>query len=65
MISAAAMAVIGLAVALGLAWLILSGVLAMAFKKVRVIVRRIRDRRQAPRLEPDRRGPDHERRAEP
>jgi hypothetical protein len=65
MITAAAMALIGLAVALGLAWLILSGLLSMAFKKVRVIVRRIRDRRQAPRPEPDRRGPDHERRAEP
>jgi hypothetical protein len=29
-----------------------------------VIVRRIRDRRQTPRPNPDRRGPDHERRAE-
>jgi hypothetical protein len=58
------MALVGLAVGLGLAWLILSGVLAMAFKKVRVIVRRIRDRRQSPRPEPDRRNPDHERRAE-
>ena len=65
MLTAAAMALIGLVVGLGLAWLILSGLLAMAFKKVRVIVRRIRDRRQAPRPEPDRRGPDHERRAEP
>jgi len=65
MLTAAVMALIGLAVGLGLAWLILSGVLAMAFKKVRVIVRRIRDRRQGPRPEPDRRGPDHERRAEP
>jgi hypothetical protein len=36
----------------------------MAFKKVRVIVRRIRDRRQAPRPDPDRRSTDHERRAE-
>jgi hypothetical protein len=35
-----------------------------AFKKVRVIVRRIRDRRQSPRVEPDRRSPDHERRAD-
>jgi len=63
MFTAAAIALIGLAVGLALAWLILSGVLAMAFQKVRVIVRRIRDRRQAPRPEPDRRGPDHERRA--
>ena len=64
MLTAAAMALVGLVVGLGLAWLILSGLLAMAFKKVRVIVRRIRDRRQAARPEPDRRGPDHERRAE-
>ena len=64
MFTAAVMAVIGLVVGLGLAWLILSGLLAMAFKKVRVIVRRIRDRRQAPRPDPDRRGPDHERRSD-
>ncbi len=64
MITALIIGLVGLAVGLGLAWLILSGVLAMAFKKVRVIVRRIRDRRQAPRPEPDRRSPDHERRAE-
>jgi hypothetical protein len=59
-----AVGIFGLAVALGMAWLILSGVMAMAFQKVRVIVRRIRDRRQTPRPDPDRRGPDHERRAE-
>jgi len=64
MLTAMVMALVGLAVGLGLAWLILSGVLAMAFKKVRVIVRRIRDRRQAPRPDPDRRVPDHERRAD-
>lgn len=64
MFTAAAIGLIGLAVGLALAWLILSGVLAMAFQKVRVIVRRIRDRRQAPRPATDRRGPDHERRAE-
>lgn len=64
MLTAAALALVGLVVGLGLAWLILSGVLAMAFKKVRVIVRRIRDRRQAPRPDPDRRDPDHERRAD-
>jgi hypothetical protein len=64
MLTALVMALIGLAVGLGLAWLILSGVLAMAFKKVRVIVRRIRDRRQSPRPDPDRRSPEHERRAD-
>jgi hypothetical protein len=64
MLTAMAVGVIGLAIGLGLAWLILSGVMAMAFKKVRVIVRRIRDRRQTPRPDPDRRSSDHERRAE-
>jgi len=64
MVTAALIGLIGLAVGLGLAWLILSGVLAMAFKKVRVIVRRIRDRRQTPRTDADRRSSDHERRAE-
>lgn len=64
MFTALVIGLIGLAVGLGLAWLILSGVLAMAFKKVRVIVRRIRDRRQARRDTPDRRNPEHERRAE-
>ena len=64
MFTAAVLALIGLAVGLALAWLILSGVLAMAFKRVRLIVRRIRDRRQTPRPEPDRRNPDHDRRAD-
>lgn len=65
MLTAAILALIGLAVALALAWLILSGVLSMAFKRVRLIVRRIRDRRSAPRPGADRRDPDHDRRAEP
>jgi hypothetical protein len=64
MFTALVVGLVGLAVGLGLSWLILSGLLSMAFKKVRVIVRRIRDRRHAARPEPDRRGPDHERRAE-
>jgi hypothetical protein len=64
MLTALVLGLIGLAVALGLAWLILSGVLAMAFKKVRVIVRRIRDRRNMVRDTPDRRNPEHERRAD-
>ena len=63
MLTAAVMALIGLAVALALAWLILSGVLSMAFKRVRLIVRRIRDRRASPREDPDRRKPE-DRRAE-
>jgi len=64
MFTALVLGLIGLAVALGFAWLILSGVLAMAFKKARVIVRRIRDRRNAERETPDRRNPEHERRAD-
>jgi hypothetical protein len=64
MLTALVIALVGLAVALGLAWLILSGVMSMAFKRVRLIVRRIRDRRQTPRPDPDRRNPDHDRRAE-
>ena len=64
MVTAVVLALIGLAVGLAIAWLILSGVLAMAFKRVRLIVRRIRDRRSAPREGPDRRNPDHDRRAE-
>ena len=64
MLTAAILALIGLAVGLALAWLILSGVLSMAFKRVRLIVRRIRDRRSAPRPGPDRRDPEHDRRAE-
>ncbi len=63
MLTAAIVALIGLVVALALAWLILSGVLSMAFQRVRLIVRRIRDRRAAPREEPDRRKPE-DRRAE-
>ena len=64
MLTAVAIALVGLAVALALAWLILSGVMSMAFKRVRLIVRRIRDRRQAARPDPDRRNHDHDRRAE-
>lgn len=63
MLTAAAMALIGLVIALAVTWLILSGVLSMAFKRVRLIVRRIRDRRATPRPEPDRRKPE-DRRAE-
>ncbi len=64
MLTAAILALIGLVVALALAWLILSGVLSMAFQRVRLIVRRIRDRRATPRDGADRRDPDHDRRAE-
>lgn len=41
--------VFGLAVALGLAWLVLSGVLAIAFRRARAFVRRMAERRRAER----------------
>jgi hypothetical protein len=48
--------VLGLAVALGLAWLVLSGLLALAFKKARTFLRRMTQRRQTPRPDaPERR----------
>jgi hypothetical protein len=48
--------VVGLAVALGLAWLVLSGVLALAFHRARAFVRRLTQRRQGDRPDsPERR----------
>lgn len=43
--------VVGVAVALGLAWLVLSGILALAFRRARAFLRRITQRRQA--IRPD------------
>jgi hypothetical protein len=54
--------VFGLAIALGLAWLVLSGLLALAFRRARAFVRRLTQRRQTARPDsPERR--DVERRA--
>jgi len=48
--------VFGLAVALGLAWLVLSGVLALAFRRARAFVRRMAQRRKGERPDsPERR----------
>jgi len=48
--------VIGLAVALALAWAVLSGVLALAFRRARAFERRMAQRRQADRPDsPERR----------
>lgn len=48
--------VLGLVVGIGLAWLALSGVLALAFRRARTFLRRIAERRRAPRPDsPDRR----------
>ena len=49
MIVAIVTVVVGLAVGVGLAWLVLSGVLALAFHRARTFLRRITQRRQADR----------------
>jgi hypothetical protein len=48
--------VLGLALGVGLAWLVLSGLLAYAFRRARTFLRRMTQRRQAPREDsPERR----------
>ncbi len=49
-------ALIGLVVGVGLAWLILSGVLAMTFRRARTMIRRIIERRRESRPGSERRG---------
>jgi len=62
MLVALATVVIGLVVGVGLAWLALSGLLAVAFRRARTFLRRMTQRRQAPRPDsPERR--QEERRA--
>jgi hypothetical protein len=46
---------VGLALALFLGWLVLSGLLAATFRRARAIVRRAIERRRQPRESPDRR----------
>jgi hypothetical protein len=41
--------VLGVAVGVGLGWLALSGVLALAFRRARTMIRRLSERRQAAR----------------
>jgi hypothetical protein len=56
MIVALAAIVVGLALAVGLAWLALSGLLAVAFRHARTFLRRLTQRRQSPRPDsPERR----------
>ena len=56
MIVALAAIVIGIALAVGLAWLALSGLLAIAFRRARTFLRRLTQRRGSPRPEsPERR----------
>jgi hypothetical protein len=48
--------VLGIALALGLGWLVLSGVMAVAFHRARTFLRRMTQRRQADRPDaPERR----------
>lgn len=62
MLVALAATVLGLVLGVGLAWLALSGLLAVAFRRARTLLRRITQRRQSPRPDsPDRR--NEERRA--
>ena len=62
MLVALAATVLGLVLGVGLAWLALSGLLAVAFRRARTFLRRMTQRRQSPRPEsPERRS--EERRA--
>jgi hypothetical protein len=49
-------ALLGLVLGVGLAWLILSGVLAMTFHRARTAIRRMVERRRAARPGSERRG---------
>lgn len=49
MLVALATIVIGLVVGVGLAWLVLSGLLAVAFRRARTFLRRLMQRRKSPR----------------
>jgi hypothetical protein len=62
MVIALLAALISLALAVGLGWLILSGVLAMTFRRARTMIRRIIERRRAGREGKERRGAERRRR---
>jgi len=47
---------IGLVLGVGLAWLILSGILAMTFRRARTMIRRMIERRREARPGSERRG---------
>jgi len=55
-------ALISLVLAVGLGWLILSGVLAMTFQRARMMIRRIIDRRREGRPGSERRGAERRKR---
>ena len=50
-------ALLGLVLGVAIAWLVLSGVMAMAFRRARTIIRRMVDRRREARPGSERRGP--------
>ena len=56
MLVALLVAVLGLVLAVGIAWLVLSGVMAMAFRRARTIIRRMVERRREARAGSERRG---------
>jgi hypothetical protein len=55
MVTALLAIVLGTVLAVGLGWLILSGILRMTFHRARTALRRMRERRSATRAEADRR----------
>jgi len=62
MVVALLAALISLALAVALGWLILSGVLAMTFRRARTMIRRMIERRRAGREGKERRGSERRRR---
>ncbi|PYQ07595.1 MAG: hypothetical protein DMF83_08995 [Acidobacteria bacterium] len=62
MIVALLAALVGLVLGVGLAWLILSGVLAMSFQRARTAIRRMVERRRAARPGSERRGQERRKR---
>jgi hypothetical protein len=62
MLVALFVALIGLVLGVGLAWLILSGVLAMTFQKARTLIRRMIERRREARPGSERRGQERRKR---
>lgn len=55
-------ALAGLVIGVALAWLVLSGVLAMTFRRARSAIRRIMERRREPRPGSERRDRDRRKR---
>lgn len=62
MLMALLAALLGLALAVGLGWLILSGVFAMTFQRARMMIRRMIERRREGRPGSERRGQERRKR---